>query len=84
MRWVLLLVSVFGFAIVFSTRSSALLTLGLLAGFGGLFGAIIGFASARIASTARPDSMLLSDKDIGTLQASIRKSSANPPRAPGA
>jgi hypothetical protein len=73
MRWVLLGVGVFGFGLAFSAKTAGLMGLGLVLGFGGLFVALFAFAAERIASTARPDSVLLTDKDINALRASMRK-----------
>lgn len=73
MRWLALLIAVIGFALAFSTRSPGVLGFGLLLGFGGLLGALFGFAAARIAANAQPDNALLTDKDIATLRASMRK-----------
>ena len=73
MRWVFLLVGMFGFAVVFSAKTPGALGLGLVVGFVGLFGALLGFAAARIASSAQPDAALLTDKDITALRASMRK-----------
>jgi len=73
MRWVFLLVGMFGFAVVFSAKTPGGLGLGLVVGFVGLFGALLGFAAARIASSAQPDAALLTDKDISALRASMRK-----------
>ena len=76
MRWILLLIALFCFALVFATKSPGLLALALLLGFACLFGSLFGFAAARIASTARPDVAMLTDKDITALRASIRKPDA--------
>lgn len=73
MRWLALLIAVIGFALAFSTRSPGALGFGLVLGFGGLLGALFGFAAARIATNAQPDSALLTDKDIAALRASMRK-----------
>ena len=78
MRYVLLVVAVFGIGLAFSTKSPGVMALGLVLGFGGLFLSLFGFAAARIASTSRPDAVLLTDKDINTLRASIRKPGATP------
>ena len=79
MRWVFLLVAMFGFAVVFSAKTPGALGLGLIVGLVGLFGALLGFAAARIASSAQSEVALLTDKDINALRASIRK-----PATPGA
>jgi len=85
MRWILLGVALAGFAIAFSTKSPGVLGLGLVLGFCALFAALFAFAADRIASTARPDSALLTDKDINALRASVRKPGApasQPPSNP--
>jgi hypothetical protein len=79
MRWVFLLVAMFGFALVFSAKTPGALGLGLLIGLVGLFGALFAFAAARIASSAQPDAALLTDKDINALRASMRKTAAPAP-----
>jgi len=73
MRWVFLLIGMFGFAVVFSAKTPGALGLGLVVGFIGLFAALLGFAAVRIASSAQPDAALLTDKDITALRASVRK-----------
>jgi hypothetical protein len=73
MRWVLLLLALVGFALGFSSRSPGSMGLGLVLGFAFLVAAFFAFAAARVAENSRPDSALLTDKDIATLRASMRK-----------
>ncbi len=78
MRWVYLLIAMFGFAVVFSAKTAGALGVGLIVGLVGLFGALLAFAAARIASSAQSEVALLTDKDINALRASMRK-----PATPG-
>ena len=80
MRWVLLLVALGFFALAFSTKSAGLMGICLVLGLGTLVGAFVAFAAERIASTSRPDSTLLTDRDISAVRASMRK--AAPPSTP--
>ncbi len=73
MRWLMLLIAVAGFSFAYVTKSPEVLMIALVAGFGGLIGAFLGFAAARVAATARPDVAMLSDQDIAKLRASIKK-----------
>ncbi len=79
MRWILLLLAVLGFGLGFSAKTPGLMGIGLLLGFGGLFAALFAFAAARIAATSQPAAVLLSDKDISALRASLRKPAVAPP-----
>lgn len=76
MRWILLIVAILGFALAFSTRSPGMMGIGLLIGLIGLFAAMWAFAAARIASTARPESTLLTDRDASALRAGLLKKKA--------
>lgn len=76
MRWVLLLLALLGFALGFSSHSPGLMGLGFVIGFVFLVAAFFAFAAARVAESSRPDSTLLTDKDIATLRASMRKPQA--------
>lgn len=85
MRWILLFVAILSFAVVFTAKTPGLLGLGLVLGFVCLFGSLFGFAAERVASIARPDAVLLTDKDINVLRASMRKPGATPsPNMPSA
>jgi hypothetical protein len=64
MRWGMLLLSVIGFTFVFSTRSPGVLALGLVFGFGGLFGAVLVMVNERIGASARSEATLLTDKEV--------------------
>lgn len=64
MRWVMVAVALLGFALAFGTQSVGVLAFGLLLGFGGLFGALLAFAAARVetvsqAQSSREMSMIL-------------------------
>ncbi len=82
MRWIMLLAAVLGFGLAFSARTPGLLGLGLVIGFVCLFFALLGFAAARIAATARPDTAMLTDKDMYALKASLRKTTPAPSLPP--
>lgn len=68
-----MLVAVLGFGIAFGTHSPGTLAIGLVVGFVGLFGTVFVMVAERVAATARPDSALLTDKDISALRANLRK-----------
>ena len=82
MRWILLILAVLGFAMAISAKSPALMGFALVVGFICLIAAFFAFAAERLAETSRPDSTLLTDKDINALRASMRK--PTPPSAPPA
>lgn len=56
MRWVMVAVALLGFALAFGTQSVGVLAFGLLLGFGGLFGALLAFAAARVESVSQAQS----------------------------
>lgn len=56
MRWVMIAVALLGFALAFGTQSVGVLAFGLLLGFGGLFGALLAFAAARVESVSQTQS----------------------------
>jgi hypothetical protein len=73
MHWILLLVSLLGFAGAVFAPTQGLIGLGLLVGFGALFGGFFAMISARIAERARPDATLLGDAEINALRKSVRE-----------
>ena len=88
MHWIYLLISIVGFALAYTSKSTALLALGLIAGFVGLIAAFVAMAAARIADRSRPDAALLTDADIAALRRSVQKNrkahqgAGTPPPAP--
>jgi hypothetical protein len=83
MRWLLLLLAVFGFALAFSTKSASVLGLGIVVGLIGLVGSFFMMAAARVESRSRPDAALLTDADINALRESVRKNRASQTPQPG-
>ena len=85
MRWMMLGLTILGFAMAFVARTPGVLAIGLLLGFVGLFGMVFSIASDRIASRARPDTAMLSIEDLAALRArreAAAKAAAAQPRAP--
>lgn len=87
MRWIMLGLTILGFAMTFIARSPGLLAFGLVLGFVGLFGMVFSIASDRIASGARPDTAMLSTEDLAALRrrreaAAKATAAAAQPRAP--
>lgn len=73
MHWILLLVSLLGFAGAVFAPSQGLIVIGLLVGFVALFAGFFAMISARIAERARPDAALLGDAEINALRKSVRE-----------
>lgn len=68
MRWIMLGLTILGFAMTFVARTPGVLAIGLLLGFVGLFGMVFSIASDRIASRARPETAMLSSEDLAALR----------------
>jgi hypothetical protein len=67
MRWIMAALTVIGFAIAFLTSSVALLAVGIVLGFIGLFGTVFAIASERVSASARPDSAMASADVLAVL-----------------
>ena len=78
-RWIMLGLTILGFAIVFTTRSSGLLLLGILLGLGGFVGFVFALAADRVSASARPEATMASIDDLHALR---RRMPARP--TPGA
>jgi hypothetical protein len=76
MRWIMLLAGIGAFALALSTKSTGVMAFGLVVGFALIFASLFAFAAARIEATSRPDSTLLTDRDLNALRAAIRKPQA--------
>lgn len=59
-RWVMIAIALLGFTLAFGTQSMGVLAFGLLLGCGGLVGALLAFAAARVESTGAQSSRELS------------------------
>ena len=82
MRWILLLLATGALVLAFSTRSAGIMSFTLVGGLVLLVAALLAFAAAKIEGASRPDSALLTDKDINALRASVRKAKTPQPAAP--
>ncbi|UXI68404.1 hypothetical protein [Tahibacter amnicola] len=80
MRFVWLVVSVLAFIFCYAASTPGLLAIGLLVGFGSMFCAVLAFAAARIESTSRPDSALLTPEVLAeaTERAKRQRAAAQP------
>lgn len=68
MRWLMLGLTLFGFALSFVTRSPAVLAIGLVLGFVGLFGLVFSMAADRVSASARPESAMLGPEDLAAMR----------------
>ncbi len=66
-RWIMLVLAVLGLALVFTTKSPAVLGLALLSSLVGVVGFIFSLAADRIASNARPDTAMASVDELAAL-----------------
>lgn len=83
MRWVMVAVALLGFALAFGTQSVGVLAFGLLLGFGGLFGALLAFAAARVetvsqAQSSREMSMILEARKLKAARADASGGGSTP------
>ncbi len=81
-RWILLLLAIAGFAISFTTKSAALLGIGIVLIFVGTFGVVLSVASARISDNARPESAMASAEDLVALRKPRVAPRTTPPSTP--
>ncbi|HEV7491725.1 MAG TPA: hypothetical protein VGO25_13015 [Rhodanobacteraceae bacterium] len=79
MRWLMLGLTLFGFALAFVTKSPAVLGFGIVLGFVGLFGLIFSMAADRVSATARPESAMLGPEDLAAMR--TRRTAATPTAA---
>ena len=67
-RWIMLGLTILGFAIVFTTRSPGLLGLGILIGLVGFIGFVFALAADRVSASARPEATIASVDDIHAMR----------------
>ena len=67
-RLLLLVLTLVGFALVFTAKSPGLLGLGLLFGMAGSFGFVLAMAATRVSASARPDTAMASVDDLVALK----------------
>lgn len=83
-RWMMLGLTILGFAIVFTTRSPGLLGLGMLLGLVGFVGFVFALAADRISASARPEATMASVDDIHAMRrrTPVRQVPAKPATPP--
>jgi len=69
MRWIMVGLTILGFAMTFIAKTPGFLAIGLVLGFVGLFGLVFSIAADRVASRARPDTAMLTTEDLAALRA---------------
>jgi uncharacterized protein (DUF58 family) len=67
-RWILLGATILGWIVVFTTKSAALLMIGLLLGIVGFFGFVFALAADRVSASARPESSMAAAADLAALR----------------
>lgn len=71
-RWIMLALTVFGFALAIMTSSPGLLGLGLLLGLIGLFGVVFGLIADRVAAATRPETSMLGSEELAHMSGKAR------------
>ena len=79
MRWLMLGLTLFGFALSFVAKSPAVLGIGIVLGFVGLFGLVFSMAADRVSASARPESAMLGPEDLAAMRA--RRAATSTPTA---
>ena len=85
-RWLMLGLTILGFALTFTARGAGLLAFGLLLSFVGFFGLIFSLAADRVSASARPESTMVGPEEAAAMRA--RRAGAKPapnvptPKAP--
>jgi hypothetical protein len=67
-RWIMLGLTILGVALVFSTKSAGLLSLGLLCSIVGFFGFVFVLAADRVSASARPETSMAAADDLAALR----------------
>lgn len=64
MRWFLVALTLFGFALAIASKSPGWLGFGIVLGFVGLFGTVFSLAADRVSAAARPESSMATAEDL--------------------
>jgi hypothetical protein len=83
-RWILFGMTILGFAVVFTTRSTTLLVLALVVGITGFVGFIFSLAADRVASAARPEVSMASREDMMAMRKPLVRPAPGTPQTPRA
>lgn len=73
-RWIMLGLTILGVALMFSTKSVGLLSIGLLCAVVGFFGFVFVWVADRVSASARPETSMAAADDL----AALRKRAALP------
>lgn len=77
-RWIMLGLTILGVALVFTTKSVGVLSLGLLCGVCGFFGFVFALAADRISANARPEASMAAIDDLVALRKPAPRITPNP------
>jgi hypothetical protein len=83
MRWFLVALTLFGFALAIVSKSPGWLGFGIVLGFVGLFGTVFSLAADRVSAAARPESAMATAEDLVAMR-TRRAVSAVKPAPPAA
>lgn len=78
MRWLMPVLTVFGFALAFLAKGPGLLGLGIVLVFVGLFGTVLSVAAERVSASARPDSAMASPDVLAAMRTPRTAATARP------
>ena len=67
-RWIMLGLTILGVVLVFTTKNTGVLAIGLLSSVIGFFGFILALASDRVSASARPESSIAAVEDLAALR----------------
>jgi hypothetical protein len=68
MRWIMLGLTILGFALAFAAKSAGLVAFGIVLGFVGLFGMVFSMAADRVSASARPESAMAAVEDLAAMR----------------
>lgn len=78
MRWFLVALTLFGFALAIVSKSPGWLGFGIVLGFVGLFGTVFSLAADRVSEAARPESAMATAEDLAAMRTRRAPGAAKP------